>query len=66
MFLFVAHSRAVVSAAGAAALLLEGLAILSLRRSFRSNRRANLITLIYILTFLMLAWIVYERAASML
>ena len=66
IFLFVAHSRAVVLAAGGAALLLEGLAILSLRRAIRSSRRANLITLIYILTFLMLAWIVYERAASTL
>ncbi len=35
IFLFVAHSRAVVLAAGGAALLLEGLAILSLRRAIR-------------------------------
>jgi hypothetical protein len=64
IFLFVAHSRAVVLAAGGAALLLEGLGIVSLRRALRSSRRANLITLIYVMTFLMLVWIVYERAAS--
>jgi hypothetical protein len=66
VFLFVSHSLPVVLAAGGAALLLEGLAILSLRRVIRSSRNANLITLIYVVTFLMMLWIVYERAASSL
>jgi hypothetical protein len=66
IFLFVAHSRAVVLAAGGAALLLEGLGIVSLRWALRSDRRANLITLISVVTFLMMLWIVYERVVSRL
>jgi hypothetical protein len=51
-------------AAGGAALLLQGFSIYSLRRTMQSNRKANVVTLTYILTFLILAWIVYERATS--
>jgi len=63
-FLLTSHNRAVVMAAGGAALLLQGFSIYSLRRLMQSNRKANVVAMTYILTFLILAWIVYERATS--
>jgi hypothetical protein len=63
-FLLTSHNRAVVAAAGGGALILQGFSIYSLRRRMQSNPRANFIALTYILTFLILAWIVYERATS--
>jgi hypothetical protein len=63
-FLLTSHNRSVVMAAGGAALLLQGFSIYSLRRLMRSNRKANVVALAYILTFLILAWIAYERATS--
>ena len=64
VFLLISHNRAVVLAAGGAALLLQGFSIYSLRRHMRSNRKATLATLTYILVFVILAWFVYERATS--
>jgi hypothetical protein len=63
-FLLTSHNRAVVMAAGGAALLLDGFSIYSLRRLMQSNQKANFLALTYILSFLILAWIVYERATS--
>jgi len=63
-FLLTSHNRTVVMAAGGAALLLQGFSIYSLRRLMQSNRKVNIIALTYILSFLILAWIVYERATS--
>lgn len=62
--LLTSHNRAVVTAAGGAALLLQAFSIYSLRRLTQSNQKANFVALIYILSFLILAWIVYERAIS--
>jgi hypothetical protein len=64
IFLFTSHSRAVVMAAGVAALLIQCLGIFSLRRITQSSGKANFITLTSILIFLIFAWIVYERATS--
>ena len=63
-FLLTSHHRAIVTAAGGAALLLQVFSIYSLRGLMQSNRRGNIIALTYILSFLILAWIVYERATS--
>ena len=63
-FLLVSHNRAIVMAAGGAALLIQGFSIYSLRRLMRSNPKASFLTLTYILTFLILTWIVFERATS--
>ena len=64
--LFASHNRTVVMAAGGATLLLQGLGIFSLRQITRSSSNANVIALISILSFLMLAWVVYERVTSRL
>jgi hypothetical protein len=61
-FLLTSHNRAVMMAAGGAALLLQGFSIYSLRGLMRSHRKANVVAVTYILTFLILAWIIYERA----
>jgi len=63
-FLFTSHTRSVVVAAGGAALLLQGFSIYTLRRRVQSNQKATFIALTYILAFLILAWVVYERAIS--
>lgn len=63
-FLFTSHNRAVVVAAGGAALLLQGFSIYTLRRRMQSNEKATFSVLTYLLVFLILAWIVYERAIS--
>jgi hypothetical protein len=66
-FLLTSHNRVVVVAAGGAALLLQGFSIYSLRRRMQSNRKAKFIALMtYIVVFLILAWIVYDRARSRL
>jgi len=64
IILFMSHSRAVVIAAGVAALLLQGFGIFSLRRTMRANPKARFVVLPYVLTFLITCWVVYERAAS--
>ncbi len=64
VLLFVSHSRAVVMAAGGAMLLMQGFGIFSLRRRTRSNEQANFVAAASILSFLILVWIVYERATS--
>ena len=64
IFLFVSHNHTVVMAAGGATLLLQGLAIFSLRRITRSSPNANVIALTLILSLLILAWVVYERITS--
>jgi hypothetical protein len=65
-FLFISHKGVIVMLAGGLALLLQGWAIYSLRRLMRSKPGANLFTLTCVLTFLVLAWIVYERATAIM
>jgi hypothetical protein len=65
-FLLTSHNHAVVIISGGVSLLLEGFSVFSLRRTLKSNRRVPLLLLVYGLTFLILAWIVYARATSRL
>jgi len=53
-------------AAGFSALLLQGFSLFSLWRITRSHRSAHFVALTSILSFLILAWLVYERATSRL
>ncbi|MHB8503289.1 MAG: hypothetical protein ACYDCG_02685 [Candidatus Acidiferrales bacterium] len=67
LFLFTSHNRVVIVAAGSAAILLQGMAgmaFFSLRHRMPFNRKAILIVLTYILTVLVLTWIVYQRATA--
>jgi hypothetical protein len=64
IFLFASHSRAVVLGAGGAALLLHGFSIYSLRRKMQPTGKANFLTLTSVVIFLILVWIVYDRAIS--
>lgn len=66
ILVFVSHSRTVIMVAGFSALLLQVFSLFSLWRITRSHRRSHFITLTSILIFLILAWLVYERAASRL
>ena len=61
---FASHSRVLVMAAGEALLLLEALGMLSLRRNMGSNPKANIVTIVYVLAFLLTGWVVYERVTS--
>lgn len=63
-FLLASRNRSVVMVAGGTALLLQGFSIYWLRRLMQSDRKANFLMLTYILSFLIIAWIVYERATS--
>jgi hypothetical protein len=62
LLLFLAHDRGVVIAAGAAVLLFHAFWTYSFARLTPSNRRAKPVLFAYFLAFLILAWIVYERA----
>jgi hypothetical protein len=53
-------------AAGFSARLLQGFSLFSLWRITRSHRSAHFVALTSILSFLILAWLVYERATSRL
>jgi hypothetical protein len=64
IFLLTSHNRVIIVAAGSAAVLLQGLSFLSLRHRMPSKGKTILIALTYILAFLILAWIVYQRATS--
>ena len=61
---FASHSRVLVMAAGGALLLLQALGMLELRRNMRSNPKANIVTIVCFLAFLLTCWVVYERVTS--
>jgi branched-subunit amino acid transport protein len=63
-FLFMSHKRVVVIGAGVAALLLQGGAFYSLWRLWRGKRALNLLNPTFVLTWLLIAWIVYQRATG--
>jgi hypothetical protein len=58
LLLFLSHQRIVVMIAGLAILLIQGMAIFSIRRLLRSKPRLGMM---YVAGFLVLAWIVFER-----
>jgi hypothetical protein len=62
LIFFLAHGRRVVIAAGAAVLLFHALWTYSFIRFAPSNRRAKAVFFANCLAFMILAWIVYERA----
>ncbi len=62
LVLFLAHDRRVVLAAGGAVLLFHAFWTYSFMRFTPSNRRAKPVLFGYFLTFVIIAWIVYERA----
>lgn len=62
LVLFLTHDRKVIIAAGGAVLLVDAFWTYSFLRLTPSNRRAKPILLAYLITFVILAWIVYERA----
>lgn len=64
LLLFLAHDRRVVIAAGGAVLLFHAFWAYSFLRFAPSTRRAKPVLFAYILAFVFLAWIVYERATS--
>ena len=62
LILFLAHDRRVVIAAGSAVLVVHAFWTYSFVRLTLSNRRAKPALFAHFLAFLILAWIVYERA----
>ena len=64
LLLFTSHSRAVVIASGAAALLLQGSVMYSQRRVWRAKSMYMLSVLTYVLMCLAVAWIVYQRLSA--
>jgi hypothetical protein len=62
--LFTSHDRMVIVAAGSAAILLQGLSFFSLRHLMPSKQKTILAALTGILTILVLAWILFQRARS--
>jgi hypothetical protein len=63
-FLFTSHARAVVIAAGVAALALQGVGTYSLRLIWREKTMPKLVMFTFVLTWLILAWLVYQRVMA--
>ena len=63
-FLFTSHVRAVVTTAGVAALTLQAVGTYSLWRILREKTSRRLVMLIFILTWLVLAWLVHQRVMA--
>jgi hypothetical protein len=61
-YFFTSHNGAIILAAGGAVLLLQGLGFYSIWRLRRNLSRPKLLLLVNVLTWLVTAWIVYERA----
>jgi hypothetical protein len=66
IFLFASHARAVVIAAGVAALALQGVGMYSLRRVWREKPMPKLVMPTFVLVWLLLAWLVYQRVSTTL
>jgi hypothetical protein len=60
-FLFTSHVRTVVISAGVAALALQGAGTYSLWRVWRGKTLPRLVVPTYVMTWLVLAWLVYQR-----
>jgi hypothetical protein len=64
-FLFTSHARAVVIAAGVAALALQGASTYSLRRVWREKTMPKLVMMLtLVLMSLVLAWLIYQRVLT--
>jgi hypothetical protein len=64
VLLFMSHILVVVIVAGCTALLLQGWSFYSLRRVWRAKSMSLLVVVTYILTCLMIAWIVFQRTKA--
>lgn len=64
--LFTSHTRAVVISAGIAALTLQGAGTYSLRRVWRNKPMPKLLMPTFVLTWLLIAWFVYQRITATL
>jgi hypothetical protein len=62
LLLLDSQNRTVAMGAGVVALLIQGVSIYSLRQLRRSKQKARFLLLVYILSFVVLGWIVYRRA----
>ena len=64
-FLFTSHARAIVIAAGVAALALQGASTYSLRRVWREKTMHKLVMMLtLVLMSLVLAWLIYQRVLT--
>ena len=61
VLLFTSHVVVVVAAAGCIALLLQGWGFYSLRRAYRGRKMSLLVVGTYLLSCLVIIWLVYER-----
>jgi len=66
LLLFASHTRAVVISAGIAALILQGVGTYSLRRVWRDKPMPKLLIPTFVLTWLLIAWFIYQRVAGAL
>jgi len=65
-FLFTSHTRAVVIIAGIAALTLQAVGTYSLRRVWRDKTMPKPLIPTFVLAWLLIAWLVYQRIAATL
>ena len=63
-FLFTSHVRGVVTAAGLAALALEGIGTYSLRQALREKKVSKLVVPTLVLAWLLVGWIAYQRIVA--
>ena len=63
-FLFFSHNHTIALTAGCAILLMEIFGIASLLRMIKSNPKAKLVSVLYILIFVASCWVVFGRVTS--
>lgn len=63
-FLFISHQRVVIIGSAVAALLLQGWVFYSLRRLWQGKQTLRLLMPVFVVTWLLIVWIVYERAIA--
>lgn len=63
-FLFISKAGAVVMVAGVLALLIQGWAFFSMRKLLAQTRSPKLLMLVFLFSWVMLAWLVYQRVSA--
>jgi hypothetical protein len=66
LFLFVSHVPAVVLVSGATLVLLQTWSVKSLHRIWRARPIPKLVLSSYVLTWLILAWVIFERIKAVI
>jgi hypothetical protein len=64
LLLYTSHVRAVVVAAGVSALALQAVGTYSLWQILRETTASKMVIQVYVLTWVVLAWLVYQRACG--